>query len=195
MANWLSGFVNPCILIFGSEADQPADWSTVLLTGTVQYGTVKYSTVQYSTVHYVPADWLWLNHRTWITGNWLADWLTDLVTYLLTPRSTVLLVKLTNSQLVNKFFAFYGTRKFITAFTSVRHLSLSWARSNQSMPPQSHFLNIHLNIFLPSTSVSSKWPLYLRFPHQNPLYASALPQIFSSAPYSQTPSANVPPSM
>ena len=45
--------------------------------------------------------------------------------YLLTPRSTVLLEKLTVPQLVNKFPAFYGTRRFITAFTSARHLSLS----------------------------------------------------------------------
>jgi len=30
---------------------------------------------------------------------------------------------------------FYGTRGFITAFTSARHLSLSWARSIQSIPP------------------------------------------------------------
>jgi hypothetical protein len=30
--------------------------------------------------------------------------------------------------------AFYGTRKFITAFTSARHLSLSWASSIQSIP-------------------------------------------------------------
>ena len=29
--------------------------------------------------------------------------------------------------------AFYGTRRFITAFTSTRHLSLSWASSIQSM--------------------------------------------------------------
>ena len=45
--------------------------------------------------------------------------------YLLTPRSRVLLEKLTGSQIVKKFPAFYGTRRFITAFTSVRHLSLS----------------------------------------------------------------------
>jgi hypothetical protein len=30
---------------------------------------------------------------------------------------------------------FYGTQRFITAFTSARHLSLSWARSIQSMTP------------------------------------------------------------
>ena len=39
-------------------------------------------------------------------------------------------------QLVNKFPAFYGTRRFITAFTSARHLSLSWASSIQSITPQ-----------------------------------------------------------
>ena len=44
--------------------------------------------------------------------------------YLLTPWSRVLLEKLTGFQLVKKFPAFYGTRKFITAFTSARHLSL-----------------------------------------------------------------------
>jgi hypothetical protein len=38
--------------------------------------------------------------------------------------------KLTDPQLAKKFFAFYGTRMFNTPFTSVRHLSLSWARTN-----------------------------------------------------------------
>ena len=47
--------------------------------------------------------------------------------YLLTPRCRVLLEKLTGLQLVKKFPAFHGTRRFITALTSVRHLSLSWA--------------------------------------------------------------------
>jgi len=34
---------------------------------------------------------------------------------------------------VKKFPAFYRTHNFITAFTSTHYLSLSWARSNQSM--------------------------------------------------------------
>ena len=41
--------------------------------------------------------------------------LTYLRTYLLTPWSRVLLEKLTGLQLVKKFPAFFGTRKFITA--------------------------------------------------------------------------------
>ena len=55
--------------------------------------------------------------------------------YFLTPWSRDLLEKLTGSQLVEKFTAFYETRRFITAFTSARHLSLSWATSLQSMLP------------------------------------------------------------
>jgi len=41
----------------------------------------------------------------------------------LTPRSKVL-EKLTDSQLVKKLPAFYGTRRSITAFTSAGHLFL-----------------------------------------------------------------------
>jgi hypothetical protein len=43
-------------------------------------------------------------------------------TYLLTPWSRVLLEKLTGSQLVKKFLTFYGTRRFITAFTTDHHV-------------------------------------------------------------------------
>jgi len=45
-------------------------------------------------------------------------------TYVLTPVSRVLLEKLTGSQLVKKFSAFYGNRRFITAFTRARHVYL-----------------------------------------------------------------------
>ena len=48
-----------------------------------------------------------------------------LLTYLLTPCNRVPLEKLTGSQLDNKFPTFYGTRRFITAFTSASHLFLS----------------------------------------------------------------------
>jgi hypothetical protein len=43
----------------------------------------------------------------------------------LTAWSRVVLEKLTGSQLVKKFPAFYGTRRFISAFKSARHISLS----------------------------------------------------------------------
>jgi hypothetical protein len=44
---------------------------------------------------------------------------------LLTPWSRVLPEKLKRSELLKKFPAFYGTRRFITAFKRARHLSLS----------------------------------------------------------------------
>ena len=51
--------------------------------------------------------------------------LTYVLTYSLTVWRRVLLEQLTGLQLVKKFPAFYGTRRFITALTSARHLSLS----------------------------------------------------------------------
>ena len=68
------------------------------------------------------------------TMNLLTYFLTYLLTYVLTPWSKVLPEKLTGSQLVKKFPAVYGTRRFITAFTSARHLSLFWDSSIQSIP-------------------------------------------------------------
>jgi hypothetical protein len=43
----------------------------------------------------------------------------------LLPRSRVLLEKLVVPQLVKNFPEFYRTRRLITLFTTVRHLSLS----------------------------------------------------------------------
>jgi len=57
-----------------------------------------------------------------------------LLACLLTPRSTVLLEKLTGLQLIKKSPTFYGTRRFITTVTRAHHLSLSWARWIQFMP-------------------------------------------------------------
>ena len=78
-----------------------------------------------------------------------------IVTYSLTPRSRVLLEKLTGFQLVKKFPALYGTLKFTTAFTSARQLSLTWASSIQSIPP-------HLTSWRSILILSSH--LRLRFP-------------------------------
>jgi hypothetical protein len=56
---------------------------------------------------------------------------TKLYTYLLTPWSRVLPEKLKRPELLKKFPAFYGTRRFIPAFTRARHLSLSTKLYNQ----------------------------------------------------------------
>ena len=83
--------------------------------------------------------------------------------WLLTPCRKVILEKPTSSQLVMQLSAFYGTRSFITPFTSARHLSLSWARSIQSIPPhpiswRSILISSHLRLSLPSGLFPSGFP-------------------------------------
>ena len=93
---------------------------------------------------------------------------------LLTPWCRILLEKLTGLQLVKKFPAFHGTRRFITTITSVRQLSLSWARPIQSIYPHPTswrsilILSTHLRLGLP------KWSPSLRFPHQDTIHPPLL---------------------
>ena len=93
---------------------------------------------------------------------------THLLTYLLTPWCRVLPEQLTGLQLVKKFPAFHGTRRFITALTSVCYLSLSWASPIQSTCPHPTswrsilILSTHLRLGLPSGLFPSG------FPHQDP---------------------------
>ena len=86
-----------------------------------------------------------------------------LLTYLLTAWCRVLLKKLIGLQLVKKFPAFHGTRRSITALTSVRHLSLSWASPIQSIythPTSCRYVLIstHLRLGLPSGLIPSGFP-------------------------------------
>ena len=90
--------------------------------------------------------------------------LKHLLTYLLTPWCRVLPEQLTALQLVKKFPAFHRTRRFITALTSVRHLSLSWASPIQSTWPHPTswrsilILSTHLRLCLPSGLFPSGFP-------------------------------------
>ena len=102
------------------------------------------------------AVWKWLHPITYL--------LTYLLTYLPTPWCGVLLEKLTGLQVVKKFPAFHGTRRFITALTSVRQLPLSWASPIQSIYPHTTswrsilILSTHLRLGLSSGLLPSGFP-------------------------------------
>ena len=108
-----------------------------------QYGT-NYSAYEVS-MHWQsfpnPTACLWITNRlsTQVTAHnsifVASDGLHSLLfvptsTYLLTPYSRVLLEKLTSSQPVKKFPTICGTRRFITAFTNPRQLSLCYCYVN-----------------------------------------------------------------
>ena len=98
-----------------------------------------------------------------------------ILNYLLTPWSRALLEKLTG-------FAASQEIPRILSNTKVHY------RIHKCPPPvpilsqlhpapttSSHFLQVHLNIILLSTSGSPQWSLSLRLPHQNPVHTSLHP--------------------
>ena len=84
-------------------------------------------------------------------------------------------------QPIKKFPAFYRTRSFITALTSARQLSLSWASSIQSIPPHPiYWISIlisstHLRLGLPSGLFPSGFPTKTQYtPLLTPIRATCL---------------------
>ena len=98
--------------------------------------------------------------------------------YLLTPWCRVLLEKLTGLQIVKKFPAFHGTRRFITVLTSVLHLSLSWVSPHPTSWKSILILSTHLRLGLSSGLVPSGFPTKtLHTPLSSPIRATCPAQL------------------
>jgi hypothetical protein len=95
----------------------------------------------------------------------LPSWRLITLTYLLTPWSRILLEKLTGFQIVKKFPASYGTRRFITAFACAHNLSFSWARSIQSIPPHPTSWR---SVLMSSSCICLGLPHVVSFPQVSP---------------------------
>jgi len=101
--------------------------------------------------------------------------LTHLLTYLLTYS-----MKQSPSWEANRFSAsqeipriLWNPKVWITALTSARHLSLTWASSIQSIPPLRSILlfSSHLRLGLPSGLFPSGFPTKMVFLFCTPLHA------------------------
>jgi hypothetical protein len=97
-----------------------------------------------------------------------------LLTYLLTSWNRVHLEELAGSKLVKKFTEFYGTRRFIIAFTSACQLFLSWARSIQPMHSHPTSLRSILIYYPPFYAWVFQVVSFPQVSAPNPVHTSAL---------------------
>ena len=104
--------------------------------------------------------------------------------YLLPPCSSVLLENLTGSQGGKKFSAFYGIRRFITAFIKCPLLAPILSQINPVHVPPFNFLKIHFSINLSSMTGSPKWSLSLKSPHQLSIHLFFLSYVLHAPPIS-----------
>ena len=105
----------------------------------------------------------WPNTNMNGTDLWYSELvpLTDLHTYSMEQNPSWEANRFSASQEIPRI---YGTQRFITAFTSARHLSLFWVSSIQSKPPHITswrpilILSSHLRLGLPSGLFPSGFP-------------------------------------
>jgi hypothetical protein len=117
--------------------------------------------------------------------------LTDLLIYILTYLLIIYLLTYSLTYLLHGAESFLKSWPFYAASQEIPRVLLKpkvhygirncpppvsiLSQANPVHTPTPHFLTIHPNIIIPSTSGSPQWYLSLRSPHKNPVHVSPLP--------------------